>query len=102
MTQPNFYDGTNYTRQAVIIDKDFYALIRSLADADMTRRLKSGDVMKIVFELASLHLGKEQIESALNSARSAMPISKRKITQALDGLSDKQKAQIESIIKEKK
>jgi hypothetical protein len=95
----NFYEGTNYTQQMVTIDKDVYARLRSVADADMKRRLKGGDVVKVLFELVDKHVPAEVVEAAFDEARKPYEkITNRDLIQAVPSLTDFQREQIARII----
>jgi hypothetical protein len=98
----DFYDGTDYIRQSVVIDKEFYQKIRQIADADMKRRLKAGDVMEMFFELALEHAGDALIAKELELLRrqAAPAPSNRDLARQIENLSEDKKAKIAEILKE--
>lgn len=100
--RPDFYEGTNYTRQSVVIDKDFYEEIRKIADRDMKRRLKAGDVMQMFYDLAIEHAGEALISKELELLRrAAAPTpSNRDLARQIENLSDDKRAKIAQILKE--
>lgn len=69
----DFYAGTKYSRQFFVIETEFYRELQGIANEDPSRRLKTGDVIKTIYDLAKQWVPPEVIEQALEDARDAKP-----------------------------
>lgn len=66
---PDFYKGTIYSRQFFVIETELYRELQNIAAADPRRRLKTGDVVKVLWELSKEFVPPEVFEAAVEQRR---------------------------------
>lgn len=97
----NPYKGTEYARKAFVINERFYEdVLMSMANADPRRKIKVGDVIIALYNLANVYAPEGALENALEALRG--PTDVHKLAQDIKGASPETLAKIQELLEREK